>query len=197
MSLLKISLVILIIGLCIACQRSDEQITMAFFNVDSLIDAQVNQLTQQNSSLWKNAKMAGKSDSVFIENLDTNAWKKELEIFRKLDLNNKPVNKTNYTIKKGLHDPESNLLVCEYAALTKQPLSRVKIYYQDKMLNPKKIEGEIFEHNGLYSSIEHLTLILDETHSHPMLTQYKITGGQRMILGDSVQFEINGVITHK
>lgn len=180
-----------------ACQRSDEQVTTAFFNVDSLIDAQVSHLAQQNFSLLKNANMDGKSDSVFIADLDTNAWQKELEIFRKLDLNNKPVNKTNYAIKKGLKDPDSDLLVCEYTALNKQPLAVVKIYYQDNVLNPKRIEGQISEHNGLYSSNQQLRLIFSEIQSQTLLTQYEIKGGQRMILGDSVQFKINGVITSK
>jgi hypothetical protein len=139
--------------------------------------------------------MDGKTDSVFLKDLDTTSWKKELEIFHQLDLNKKPINKENYTIKKGLPDPESDLFICEYAAKNKQPLSIVRIYYRDNFLNPKKIKGEIFEHNGLYSSIQHLRLTLNEIGNQTLLTHYEITGGQRMILGDSVQFKINGVIT--
>jgi hypothetical protein len=195
MSLLKNSFVILLVGLTLSCQHKDEQSTNAFFNVDSLISAQVIYLTELNSDLLKNAFMDGKSDSVFIKNLDTTAWQKELEIFHQLDLNNKPINKENYTIKKGVPDPESDLFICEYTAKNKQPLSTVKIYYQGNLLNPKKIEGEIFERNGLYSSTQHLRLILNEIQSQTLLTHYEITGGQRMILGDSVQFKIKGVIT--
>jgi len=197
MFLLKNSLIVLLVGLSLACQRKDEPALKAFFNVDSLINAQVVSLAKQNSDLLKNAYMDGKSDSTFIVDLDTTGWKKELEIFHQLDLNNKPINKENYTIEKGLSDPESDLSICEYTAKNEQPLSVVKIYYQDNMMNPKRIEGEIFEHNGLYSSIQHLRLILDKTEGQPLLTQYEIAGGQRMILGDSVQFKIRGVITSK
>jgi hypothetical protein len=65
-------------GLSIACQRKDEQVSGVFFNVDSLLNAQIIYLSKRNSDLKKNAFMDGKTDSVFLKDLDTTSWKKEL-----------------------------------------------------------------------------------------------------------------------
>lgn len=197
MSLLKNSFFILLAGLSLACQRKAERLTNTFFNVDSLINAQVIYLGDHKPDLYKEASLSGEKDSVLFNDLDTTALKKELETFHQLDLNIKPVNRENYDIRKGIPDPQSNLLFCEYTAKKKLPLKVVKIYYQNSLSTPKKIEGEIVEQNGLYSSIQHLILELNEINKVTLLTQYEITGGQKMILGDSVEFKIKGVLTHR
>lgn len=140
--------------------------------------------------------MENQTDTITLSNLDTTAWLKELEVFRQLDLNKKSFSNKNYSIQQGIRDPLSNLLICEYKAKSKSPIRSVKIYYQDNLNMPIKIEGEFYDHNGLYSNARNMLMELKSTENATLLTNYSITGGQKMIMQDSVQFKIDGTLIH-
>ena len=192
---LKNSCLILLAVIVLSCKKNDNTVK-SFYNLDSLIKAQVIYLAEKKPVLFKEALMDHKSDTAFLKNLDTTAWYKELEVFRQLDLNRKTFNMESYSTVQGMQDPYSNLLICEYKAKDKLAIRNVKIYYDGNLNNPKKIEGEYYDHNGLYANARNMVMELNTVRSTAVLTRYTITGGQKMILGDTVEFKITGTVIH-
>ena len=201
MFLLRSSYFFILIVVLSSCKNNDARKEKVFFDLDSLITAQEKFLAESRPTLFKIADLDGQLDSTSVSDLDTTGWSAELDIFRQLDLNKKSVNRMNYAIQKDIRDPYSNLLICNYVAQkenTSDEMRRkhVNIYYQDKLTNPRKIEGEFLEQNALYTSSRSLVLELNNIHNKTLVTRYIVKGTQKMILGDSVRFEIIGTVTH-
>lgn len=201
MFLLRSSYFLILIVVLSSCKNDDDRREKVFFDLDSLITAQEKYLAERRPTLFKVADLDGQLDSTSVRGLDTTGWSAELDIFRQLDLNKKSVNRASYAIQKDIKDPYSNLLICKYIAQNKNTrdemrIKNVKIYYQDRLTNPRKIEGEFFEQNALYSSTRRLVMELNNIHNKTLVTRYMVKGTQKMILGDSFRFEIIGTVTH-
>ncbi|MDV3309825.1 MAG: hypothetical protein LOY03_13520 [Cyclobacteriaceae bacterium] len=179
-----------------ACERKPEQRVQAFYNLDSLIDMQVQRLVEMQPSLEKEALINGESERVVLQDLDSTMWARELEIFRQLDLNEKTLNATQYQGEYGLRDATSNLAIIQYTAMNPLPLSYVRIYYQETPGKVRRIEGEIFEENRLYSSGRFLSMEFIDVNDGPAVVGYEIRGAQKMILADSMKFVIKGTLTY-
>lgn len=171
----------------------------SFYDIDSLIDQQVANLVRLQPVLEKEAEINGEQEVVRLENADSAAWARELDIFRQLDLNAKSLNAGRYKVTTGLKDGASNLSIIEYAATEDLPLSQVRIYYQGNPKRVRRIEGKFRskETNRLYSSGRYLSMELIDIKSRAMLSQYRVTGGQKMILGDTVSYTIMGAVTYE
>ena len=173
---------------------SEEKPRAAFFPIDSLISGQARTLTKIKAGLFKESLLSGKTDTITYTPSDTATWINELDIFKKLDIINKPVNRGSYLIDDGLFDPGSNLTVKAFTSLKKLPVVYLKIYYQGDITKPRKLEALYDEENPLYQSARHLSMHFQQVGSQTVLTSYVIKGGQKMILGDSVAFYISGKI---
>lgn len=166
----------------------------AFYPIDSLLTRQIRHLTAIHATLWKSATLSGKTDTIRYIPGDTLGWIKELDVFRKLDIINKPVNKDNYRIDDGLLDPGSNLTVKSFESTEDVPVVYLRVYYQGTMRKPRKIEALYRESNVLFSSSRLLSIEFQQIENNTVLTSYEIRGGQRMVMGDSVEFHISGKI---
>jgi hypothetical protein len=69
------------------------------------------------------------------------------------------------------------------------------VYYLDNLSNIKKIEALYSEANSLLKESRLLTLEFKEVYNKNILNSYSIKGGQKMFLGDSVQFMVRGSIS--
>jgi hypothetical protein len=179
-----------------SCAREEAKTINVFYDMDSLLTMQQKLLAERKPVLIKQATLSGKSDSLEVSDLNEEGWSKEFQIFRELDLNKKPVNKENYTIHMDIPDPYSNLFICEYEAKSDVPVRKVKIYYHDKLSNPRRIEGEFYEYNGLYTSTRTMVMELNNVRNKTLVTRYSVAGGQKMILDDTVEFQINAFLIH-
>lgn len=182
-----------------ACQVSPRTSAGVFYDLDSLIDQQVAYLSKLQPTLEKEAEINGEQERVTLESPDSTVWAKELDIFRQLDLNAKALNASRYEIKTGLRDVASNLNIIEYTATEELPLSQVRIYYEGDPGKVRRIEGEFRsnESNRLYASGKMLSMEMIEINSHAMLTHYQVTGGQKMILGDTLSYSVVGAVTYE
>lgn len=176
----------------LSCESEKKPAT--FYPIDSLISGQVHHLTAIKAGLFKEALLSGEADTTTVIPVDTMAWKKELEIFRKLDEINKPVNKQNYTITDGQVDPGSNLMVKAFESTGDLSVVYLKVYYQDNISKPRKIEARYDEGNLLFQSARLLSMHFEQIENKTALTSYAVEGGQKMILSDSVTFYIGGKI---
>ena len=176
----------------LSCESERQPAT--FYPIDSLVTGQAQHLTNIRAGLFKEALLSGKTDTINYTPADTTAWMKELDVFRKLDEINKPVNKANYSVSDGLFDPGSNLTVKAFTSLKELPVVYLKIYYQGNLKKPRKIEALYDEENLLFQSARFLTMHFQQIDNQTVLTSYSVKGGQRMVMGDTVAFFISGKI---
>ena len=171
-----------------------ENQTAILYPIDSLLDGQVDELVQARATLTKFAMIGDKADTTTLAQPDTMAWEKEFEIFRELNLLNKPANQNLYLIDDNLYDPGSNLTVKAFTSTEPTPVRSMRVFYEQSVLKPRKIEAVYEEGNALYSSSRQLSLNFQEINNKSVLTSYSIDGGQKMILSDSVSFTVRAKI---
>ena len=176
------------------CIKKDLQRDSEYFNFDSLINSQVDALVKAKSTLTKSVLLNGKTDQSMIA-MDSALLAQELDVFRQLDLINKPLYKNAYEILDGEKDSQSNLTIRRYKAKEIAPVPFVTFYYQNNFNKIKKIESVFREANSLYATERQMVLEFDDTSGNLLLSKYRLQGGQKMILSDSVLFDIEGIIS--
>jgi hypothetical protein len=179
----------------IACKQANLKYDKPYFDFDSLVNVQIEKNSINKDSIHKVAVIDGKQDrSVFI--IDSLRLAHEWDVFRQLDVINKPLYKGNYEITEG-KDTKSNLQVRTYQSKIKSPVPFVRFYFQNEFKNIKKIESNYEEKNSLYFTKRDLMMTLDDLSGESLIKNYSITGSQKMILSDSVKFSIRGSIAAK
>ena len=165
-----------------------------YVDLDSLINVQVAHLNKSKATLKKVVSIDGKNDSS-SNVLDSTAWSHELDVFRQLDLINRPIYRDAYDVKDGVKDSKSNLLIRSYESSSTATVPYIRLYYQDSPSRLKKIEALYQETNSLYVSQRILKMYFDDGTGMPYLTGYSIEGHQKMMLNESVKYTIKSVIT--
>lgn len=178
----------------IAACSSERQRPAGLFNVDSVIEVQVINLLAQEATIQKTAKLNGKETSSTVAPRDTVEWEHELSIFLGLDVLNKPINKEQYKATTEA-DPETGMMVKSFSTEKKElPVKFLKVYYDQGLSNIQKIEASFRETNTLYKSARLLTMDFARVNDVHLLSSYRIIGGQKMFLDDSVEYEIAATI---
>ena len=181
---------LLVLTLLVSCQRNSQQADSYF---DSLVVAQVVQLSKVKASLVKKATLDGKEDqSTFTP--DSTTWENELDIFRQLSVFERPAYRQAYRIEDGMKDGMSNLIIRRYQATLRIPVPELRFYYFNQFRNLKKIEATYRLQNLLYATTRHLSMEFEEVQGKAVLIAYRIEGAQKMFLGDSVKFSIRSEI---
>lgn len=182
------------IALFFSCCSSKEEYRPNLYAIDSLVRAQAKYLSENKATLTKVTRLGDVHGKVSVTPKDTSAWKKELEIFSTLDIINKPVNKDLYHIEV-VADEKSNLSVKAFTTQEQLPVTYLKVYYHRSPDRIRKIEAQYNESNSLYKSARSLTMEFQQVENSAVLTSYSITGGQKMFLGDSVEYNIIGYLS--
>ncbi|MBL7873218.1 MAG: hypothetical protein JNM78_16485 [Cyclobacteriaceae bacterium] len=172
-----------------ACNNQNKSYDKVYFDFDSLINVQVNVLAKAELTLTKSVSLDGKNDQS-SHATDSTLVAQELDVFRQLDLINKPLYRNMYEVTDGEKDNQSNLSIRRYKAKTPAPVAFVTFYYHKDFKQIKKIESVYHETNSLYASKRQLQLEFDDSSGAMLLSKYKMTGSQKMILSDSVKFTI-------
>jgi hypothetical protein len=181
-----------IVLLAVGCQTQAIK-RKRYFDLDSLVSAQVVYLSKSKASLIKNATISEKSSSS-INTLDSTAWSHELDVFRQLDLINRPIYSDVYDFKDGVKDSKSNLLIRSYEAPSNSAVPYLRLYYQATPARLKKLEAFYQETNSLYKSHRKLEMYFDDNVGKPYLIGFEIEGDQKMILSDSIHYTIRAEI---
>ncbi len=195
MQIKNIFTILLIAISFIACKQANLKYDKPYFDFDSLITSQIQKQMSNKDSIYKVAMIDSKQDhSLFL--IDSTRLAHEWDVFRQLDVINKPLYKGNYEITEG-KDTKSNLQVRTYQSKIKSPIPFVRFYFHDDFKNLKKIESNYQEENALYFTKRDLMMALDDLSGELLIKDYSITGSQKMILSDSVRFSIKGSIGAK
>jgi len=171
----------------VSCERQEVN-NADYFNVNELLDQQIALLSNSKTVVNKEANIDSlQEQSTFVP--DSLGWANELEVFRYLEVINKPIYQGLYE-QVDQKDEHSNLKVRVLKAKADVPVREFKIYYQDTFDHLKKIEAEIEEKNSLYYSSRKLSLQFDDM----LLSKYRISGVQKMIMRDSVRYSIESKV---
>ena len=182
-------IVLILLGSLVSC--ADGKKTKALYPVDSLLQAQANYLSARKAHLKKIVVLGGKEEEISLAPKDIIAWRNELEIFTALDVINKPINRSYYSIE-DLSDSRSNLKVKAFTTTEDLPVRFIKIYYYQSPNKLRRLEAQFKESNSLYTSSRDLTMDFQQFGDTIVLTSYNIVGGQKMLLDDTVQYRITG-----
>lgn len=186
------SFLFFIVLLAMGCQQQEVK-RKRYFDLDSLVSAQVVYLSKSKASLKKEATISGRSSSS-VNTLDSTAWSHELDVFRQLDLINRPIYSDVYNTKDGVKDSKSNLLIRSYEAPANSAVPYLRLFYQTTPARLKKLEALYQETNSLYNSQRKLEMYFDDTTGKPCLIGFLVEGHQKMILSDSVHYTIQAEI---
>jgi hypothetical protein len=165
-----------------------------YFPVDSLVTAQIRLLAAGEAQVHKTTALGAEGNTTLLTLKDTMQWIKELGVFRELDIINKPVNKNVYEVQDGLRDSRSNLTVRTYTARGDAPVKYLRLYYQDSPDKLRRLEAQFDVTNLLYKSSRRLALEFQDVYNKTVLTSYSIDGGQKIFMGDSVQYAVHATI---
>jgi len=175
-----------------ACQKQ-ESIKKSYIDLDSLVTAQVAVLNRLSPSLQKEATINGKNaDTTYSP--DSLSWANELDVFRHLDLINRPIYRGAYEVRCGEKDTQSNLLVCRMEGNERLPIVYLRYFYLEDRSQLKKITALHQESNGLYFMNRYLEMNFDDVNGNPLLTAFRIKGKQKMTLRDSTLYSIEAKI---
>lgn len=196
----------LVMMLLLSCGKGEKQRAI-FYPLDSLIEQQTEILKKSRASLQKTASLGDTKD---VRNFspshaagDTIPWTHELSVFREINIINKPANEGDYIVDKDLTDIGSNLKVKVFTAKapdsTKSgaflPVRYLRIYYHGSIENLRRIEAEMDIETSLYGSARFLEMEFENINDTVVLTGYGVRGGQKIYMGDTVQYTVQGVIT--
>ena len=166
-----------------------------YYPIDSLVNAQAKLLTQVGAVLKKQAEINGEEENNQFTPKDTTAWMNELEIFSELATINKPINNGSYTSERGIKDTHSNLTISSFTTTLDLPVSYLKLFYLDVPQKLRRVEALYQEKTSLMNGSRLLVMEFQEIQNKIVLISYSIEGGQKMFLGDAIQFSIKGSIT--
>ncbi|MFM7851611.1 MAG: hypothetical protein ACKO96_06740 [Flammeovirgaceae bacterium] len=192
-----IILIVAVVAFLVSCNPGKLVYDKPYFDFDSLVEIQTKWIGAQHDSIKKIATVNGHTD-VSAFTADTTDMKRELEVFKQLDVINKPLFKNAYALSIATKDPKSNLLVKNYSIKKthqgESVVPYVRIYYLNEFWHIKKIEASYKENNLLYSTHRYLVMEFDQVGNKLKLNKYLIKGFEKMILNDSVKFSIEAIV---
>lgn len=174
-----------------SCSVPDPVSPHSFYDMDSLISAQVALLTEGRFKLAKKAGIGDSLESVVVTP-DSAGWSGELAVFRQLEIAERPTNRDKYKVMET-EDMKSNLKVRSYVA-EETPVPYLHFYYLKGKEDVRKIEAGYYDANLLYTSKRDLTLEFEDGNGTMTLRRYTIEGYQKIMMADSVHFTIEAEV---
>lgn len=176
------------------CQKQTVK-TASLFNVDSVLAHQAELLSRKHAILTKQVALHGKESETVLENLDSATWREELRIFENIESINKSVNKEAYSVVDRIGNVNNNLLTKSIS--TEQPLAvkLLQLHYLKSPDHLRHISAEVEHRNWMYSSSRLLDLNFQDIAQDILLVGYRIRGSQKVLLRDSVVFDIKATIS--
>jgi hypothetical protein len=182
---------LLIMAFIAGCSNAPVQQKKGFYDLDSLISFQVNQL-KGRYELNKLVEIDGKKEETrFVP--DSSQWANELDVFRQIGQVNKAAFRDSYVVNET-RDTNSNLTVREISTQGDAPVSLVRLFYLRDISDLRRIEATLQEVNPLYVNTRRLTMEFEPANSIHLVQRYRIEGLQKMVMDDSVRFVIAGEI---
>jgi hypothetical protein len=183
----------LALGLLSSCQKTEKSEVLYF---DSLIQVQSKYLSERKSTLYKTVSLNGKGSTIQLTP-DEEGWKREFDIFQSLSMFDRPAYRRSYELRDHIKDTGSNLTIREFVTKEKIPVRELRFYYLQTPSGIKKIEALYEEENLLHRSIRKIILEFDDLDHQSIISGYRIDGGQKTWMSDTLTYSINSGISAK
>nr|WKN38312.1 hypothetical protein K4G66_06300 [Tunicatimonas sp. TK19036] len=195
-NLLVIAFTIISLSACDYTTEVSEDLTQEpYFDLPSLVQQQLDRLDSLQPSVEVVAKINNQEEKEKVKK-DSTGWAETLKLFSDADIN-RPVLQGSYIVSDST-DQQHHWSVRTYRA--KQPqeveVPYLTVYYQDSLTNVRRIETKFHEENLLYSTSRQLEMQFEPTNSGPRLVGYRSEGRQKMILRDSVHYQLQATLQY-
>jgi hypothetical protein len=178
----------------LSCSNLKSEKVSYYFSIDSLLVDQAKILMDNNATLLKSAIVNNDTTAATISP-DSLQWANELQVFIETDIN-KPAMKGNYTITIE-DDPQSNLMIKSFKAISnKIAVQSLQVYFLEDLSNIRHVIIMTSEKNSIYSADKNLKLDFDVIKNNLRLMSFNVTGYQKMILQDTVNFSVTGKVKY-
>ncbi len=182
--------------LLVSCSTEKKSQVAGLLDIDSILHSHIRNLINERATINKRAILNGVEQLTTVMPKDSAEWSEELAIFFELSAINKPSSKGTYKVDESA-DNKSNLTVKSFVTTEDLPVRYLKVYYHKSINELRKIEAQYREANALYSSTRFLIMEFESVYGKTLLTSYSITGGQKMFLDDSVEYNIAARVSLK
>lgn len=172
-----------------SCNGTVERDKQEYFDMEGLVSQQIRLLNSLDPYLIKKASINGVEEEK-NRKLDSAEWVSELSIFMETDIN-KPKLMGNYN-KEELEKDNQKVILYTAKDPAEVQVEFLKIIYQNERLN--SIESFFTEKNILYVTRRKLEMTFSQNQGEPILSDYRITGQQKMILKDTINYKIDSKI---
>ena len=163
-----------------------------FFDINGLIEQQVNLLDSVSPFLLKTATIDGVDEQNLLTSLNHSTWTKELVIFKSADINNPKLADSYQFIETKISGLKTFIYTSKFPKTTKT--DSLTISFDVTGNNPIKIHAHVRGSNALFESDKTLDMTFKTTNNQSMLTNYSIEGWQKMTSKDSTTYLIEGIV---
>jgi len=189
---------ILLVSLCLfSCSQAEQEVKTGelYFSLEKLVEEQVSILSSGTYQIKKTAFLNEKHDEKILKP-DSLGWLDELKLFRDADIN-LPSLRGVYEMVAGPGELTSNLQEIDFIPVKEvQGVQYIKVFYAENRDDVRRIETRVTKVNSLFRGETILKLELRrDGENNLVLTSYEITGGQKIIMLDSVEYKITGLVT--
>jgi len=178
---IKQSLFVFTFGLLLACQPMSDFEVEQYFPLDSLLLKQSQLLANMQVEIHKSVTMDEQFEEITFRP-DTTRFAKEFQMIKDFSLN-----KNSYI---GAFDIEKEGASVVYTKKKDQPvpINKFTVKYDEKIA---LVSGQYFEDKEIFQHQRNFRFLFDESG---VLSEYRIWGFQKMILQDTIQYDIVGKV---
>lgn len=178
---------VLAVVILFGCKSEVKRSYQTLFNVDSLVEKQISLLEQVNAKGTKLVTVGASRDTVEFSGIEQ--WKVELEVFKQLDMINRPANQDLYTVRRD----EPNMVVIAPVKDTPKSIALTLTYDSADLL--VGLDAEYNNHTAIFSTRSLMHMSFATVGSEQLLTSYRVSGGQKLMMGDSATFSLKAAVT--
>ena len=185
--------IILNLWSCGPNQNSRTGIANRYYDINGLIDEQLEMLDSISPILYKKAVIDGKEELIELTPTDS-IWTKELMIFRSADINKSMFADSYISSEDSNAETKTILYKSKIPKSTNVDILTITLSAQDN--NPLKIHASISQGNSLFESQKILEMSLKNYQGQQRIISYSIEGSQKMISKESTTYHIESNIKY-
>lgn len=180
----------IIVVICVVltgCLKTEQRKVQAFYNVDSLVTAQVEALSAGIYTLKKTAGVQGEEETS-ESRPDPEQWERELSLFRTLDIN-EPRLVPLFMVSS--ETDMNGISITSYSSESPESTTVQWFKVRHEGENLVSIEAEIADSNPIYGNRRVIGMVFSKEEA---LKEYYIRGGEKLAVKDTVQYTLKAEI---
>lgn len=188
MTKLQKFLFILLISSLASCSSGREEtvgLSTTYFDLKTLLDIELTQLTAQGASLEKLLNTGGQEERLTISP-DSAGWHEQLKLFYEADINKVGFIGEYFEEELPAINEVSKMIYTSKSQ--KHPVQVMECFYENETLT--KVRLLVSEVNAIYTVTKEMSLYFDETG----ITSFDIKGEESMRLKKDLNYMIQGTI---